>query len=69
MSQGQQYLRLFLFLFGILINALYFTEAAVCGFLLLVIVLYFPAKPKFPPNATASTERLYFKTGFKKFLR
>ena len=44
-------------------------EAIWSFFVLLMILVYFPAKPLKPPTLSASVERLDFKAGAKTLLR
>ena len=50
------------------IMRLMYIEFGVAALILLVIFVYFPAKPKLPPSVTATVERLDFKNGFKRLM-
>ncbi|OWF43790.1 Disrupted in renal carcinoma protein 2-like [Mizuhopecten yessoensis] len=51
------------------IMILMYIECSWCVFVFLLVLLYFPAKPKLPPSISASVERLDFKSGFRKLIR
>lgn len=46
-----------------------YVEAAWAAFILLLILIYFPAKPPKPPTLSASVERMDFKAGAKCLVR
>ena len=50
------------------IMRLMYIELGVAALTLLVIMVYFPNKPKLPPSLTAAVDRLDFKFGFKRLI-
>ncbi|XP_060078843.1 solute carrier family 49 member 4 homolog [Ylistrum balloti] len=46
-----------------------YIECGWCVLIFLLVLLYFPAKPKLPPSISASVERLDFKSGFRVLVR
>ena len=48
---------------------LMYTEFAAAAVILLVVIVYFPTKPKLPPSVTATVHRLDFKSGIKRLMR
>lgn len=51
------------------IMKLLYVEFGVVAFMFLLVLVYFPAKPKIPPSTTASIARMKFKTGFIKLCK
>ena len=47
---------------------LMYIELGAAALILLLIFVYFPAKPKLPPSVTATVDRLDFKYGFKRLM-
>ena len=47
---------------------LMYIEFAAAALVLLIIIAYFPKKPKMPPSVTATVDRLDFKYGFKRLM-
>ena len=50
------------------IMQLMYIELGAAALTLLIIVVYFPNKPKLPPSLTAAVDRLDFKYGFKRLV-
>lgn len=46
-----------------------YIECGWCVLIFLMVLLYFPAKPKLPPSISASVDRLDFKSGFRALVR
>eukprot|EP00794_Sanderia_malayensis_P018065 gene18065-19874_t len=53
---------------GEIMNLLY-VEFGIACFLLLLVLLFFPAKPPVPPSVTAALERVDYKHGLKQLIR
>ena len=47
---------------------LMYVELGAAAVILLMIFVYFPAKPKLPPSVTATVDRLDFKYGFRRLM-
>ena len=47
---------------------LMYIEFAAAALILLVIIVYFPTKPKLPPSVTATVHRLDFRYGIKRLM-
>ena len=47
---------------------LMYIEFAAAAVILLVVIVYFPSKPKLPPSVTATVPRLGFKHGIKRLM-
>ena len=47
---------------------LMYIEFAAAALIFLVIIVYFPTKPKLPPSVTATVHRLDFRHGFKRLM-
>ncbi|XP_078342231.1 solute carrier family 49 member 4 homolog isoform X2 [Oculina patagonica] len=47
---------------------LMYIELGAAALILLVVIVYFPSKPKLPPSVTATVDRLDFKYGFKRLI-
>ena len=58
------YMYIYLFIHVLLIS-----EFGVASMAFLLLLIYFPSKPKVPPSITASVERVNFKHGLMKLLR
>ncbi|XP_033742487.1 solute carrier family 49 member 4 homolog [Pecten maximus] len=48
---------------------LLYVEFGFVAFIYLLVLVYFPAKPKIPPSTTASIARMKFRTGFIKLFK
>lgn len=51
------------------IMQLMYIELGAAALTLLLIVVYFPSKPKLPPSLTAAVNRLNFKDGFRQLMQ
>lgn len=50
------------------IMQLMYIELGAAALTLLLVVVYFPSKPKLPPSLTATVNRLDFKDGFRRLM-
>ena len=62
------YIHLFICIY-LFIHVFLISEFGVASTAFLLLLIYFPSKPKIPPSITASVERVNFKHGLMKLLR